>query len=98
MKIVMANLMFACVGLIVLSLMFIGISNAEFDLKTVAGMWLFDEGKGDTAVDSSENGKDGELVMVRNGQKTVSLERRWNLMEMRVKGMSLSGIWVCLER
>jgi len=46
--------------------MFAGVSSAEFDLKTVAGMWLFDEGKGDTAVDSSENGKDGELV---NGPK-----------------------------
>ena len=34
-----------------LSLMFTGISNAEFDLKTVAGMWFFDEGKGDTAAD-----------------------------------------------
>ena len=66
MKVVMANLILACVGLIVLSLMFAGIGNAEFDLKTVAGMWLFDEGKGDTAVDSSENGKDGELV---NGPK-----------------------------
>ena len=66
MKIVMANLMLACVGLIALSLMFTDISDAEFDLKTVAGMWLFDEGKGDTAADSSENGKDGELV---NGPK-----------------------------
>ena len=45
MKIVM--LMIA--SLIALSLMFTGISSAEFDLKTVAGMWLFDEGKGDTA-------------------------------------------------
>ncbi len=61
MKIVMANLMLTCVGLIVLSLMFTGISSAEFDLKTVAGMWLFDEGKGDTAVDSSEKGNDGKL-------------------------------------
>ena len=66
MKVVMANLILACVGLIVLSLMFAGVGSAEFDLKTVAGMWLFDEGKGDTAVDSSENGKDGELV---NGPK-----------------------------
>ena len=66
MKIVMANLMLACVGLIALSLMFTDISDAEFDLKTVAGMWLFDEGKGDTAADSSENGEDGELV---NGPK-----------------------------
>ena len=64
MKIVMANLMLA--SLIVLSLMFTSIGNAEFALETVVGMWLFDDGKGGTAVDSSENGKDGELV---NGPK-----------------------------
>ena len=64
MKIVMANLML--VSLIVLSLMFTSIGNAEFALETVVGMWLFDDGKGGTAVDSSENGKDGELV---NGPK-----------------------------
>ena len=61
MKIVMADLMLACVGLIALSLMFTGMSTAEFDLKTVAGMWLFDEGKGNTAADSSENGNDGKF-------------------------------------
>ena len=68
MKIVMPNLMLACVSLIVLSLMFAGVSSAEFDSKTVVGMWLFDDGKGDTAVDASENGKDGELV---NGPKWI---------------------------
>ena len=59
MKIVMASLML--VSLIVLSLVFAGISTAEFDLETVVGMWLFDEGKGNTAADSSENGNDGKL-------------------------------------
>ncbi len=61
MKSVMVNLMLACISLIVLNLVFVGISSAEFDIKTVAGMWLFDEGKGDTAVDSSENGNDGKI-------------------------------------
>ncbi len=78
MKIVMANLMLMCIGLIALSLMFTSIGNTEFDLKTVAGMWLFDEGKGDTAVDSSENGKDGELVngpkWTKNGKFGSALE------------------------
>ena len=78
MKIVMANLMLVCIGLIALSLMFTSIGNGEFDLKTVAGMWLFDEGKGDTAVDSSENGKDGELVngpkWIKNGKFGSALE------------------------
>ena len=78
MKIVMANLMLACVSLIVLSLMFTSISRAEFDLKDVAGMWLFDDGKGDVAADSSENGKDGELVngpkWIKNGKFGSALE------------------------
>ena len=78
MKIVMANLMLACVSLIVLSLIFTSISRAEFDLKDVAGMWLFDDGKGDVATDSSENGKDGELVngpkWIKNGQFGSALE------------------------
>ena len=76
MKIVMPNLMLA--SLIVLSLMFAGVSSAELDPKTVVGMWLFDEGKGDTAVDSSENGNDGELVngpkWVKDGQFGSALE------------------------
>ena len=78
MKTVMANLMLACVSLIVLSLIFTSISGAEFDLKDVAGMWLFDDGKGDVAADSSENGKDGELVngpkWIKNGQFGSALE------------------------
>ncbi len=50
-----------CVGLIVLILMFTDISNAKIDPKTIVGMWLFDEGKGDKALDSSESGNDGKL-------------------------------------
>ena len=76
MKIVMANLMLA--SLIVLSLVFTGISNAEFALETAVGMWLFDEGKGDTAADSSENGNDGKLEngpkWIKNGQFGSALE------------------------
>jgi hypothetical protein len=37
-------------------------SYAKIDLKTAAGIWLFDEGKGDTAKDSSGNQNDGKLV------------------------------------
>ena len=76
MKVVVANLMLA--SLIILSLMFVGISNADFDPETVSGMWLFDDGKGDTAVDSSENGQDGELVngpkWAKNGKFGSALE------------------------
>ncbi|MCY4569529.1 MAG: hypothetical protein OXD49_14625 [Candidatus Poribacteria bacterium] len=72
----MANLMLA--SLIVLSLVFTGISDAEFALETAVGMWLFDEGKGDTAADSSENGNDGKLEngpkWIKNGQFGSALE------------------------
>ena len=37
----------------------IGYAIAQDD---VVGMWLFDEGKGDVAKDSSDNGNDGEIV------------------------------------
>jgi hypothetical protein len=36
-------------------------SDAKIDLETVVGMWLFDEGDGDVAEDSSGNGNDGTL-------------------------------------
>lgn len=35
---------------------------AKIDPDTIVGMWLFDEGKGEKATDSSENGKDGTLM------------------------------------
>jgi len=36
-------------------------SFAKIDTKTIVGMWLFDEGDGDTAEDLSGNGNDGTL-------------------------------------
>ena len=36
-------------------------SLADIDPKNITGMWLFDEGKGGVAVDSSEHGNDGEI-------------------------------------
>jgi len=43
-------------------------SNAKIDPGTIVGMWQFDEGKGDTAGDSSGNKHDGTLM---NGPKWV---------------------------
>jgi len=37
-------------------------SYAKIDPETVIGMWLFDEGKGDIATDSSGNKNDGKLT------------------------------------
>ena len=36
-------------------------SYAKIDPRTCVGMWLFDEGKGDTTIDSSGNERDGIL-------------------------------------
>ncbi len=36
-------------------------SYAETDPAAVVGLWLFDEGKGDIAKDSSGNGHDGKF-------------------------------------
>lgn len=49
------------ISFLVISMMFVGMSNAAIDPDTVVGIWLFDEGKGDIAKDSSENGNDGTL-------------------------------------
>jgi hypothetical protein len=37
-------------------------SYAQIAPNTIAGMWLFDEGKGDTAKDTSGNGNDGTIL------------------------------------
>jgi len=57
------------ISLSVISLMVVGRSAARIDPETCAGMWLFDDGKGDTAKDSSGNQNDGTL---KNGPKWVA--------------------------
>jgi hypothetical protein len=52
-------------SLILISLMFVGLSSA-IDEGSILGMWLFDE-EGDIAKDSSANGNDGQI----NGAKWV---------------------------
>lgn len=61
MKVVIEIFSLVCISLIFISLMFIGQSYAEIDPKTIAGIWLFDDGSGDKAIDSSKNGNDGEI-------------------------------------
>ena len=50
------------INLTVISLMLIGQSFAKIDPETCMAMWLFDEGKGEVAEDSSGNGNNGELM------------------------------------
>jgi concanavalin A-like lectin/glucanase superfamily protein len=56
-----------CASLVFICLMMANISDAKVDPDTIVGMWLFDEGNGDTIKDSSGNGDDGEI----NGAKWV---------------------------
>ena len=55
------------ISLIFISLMLTVRSNAEIDPKNIAGMWLFDEGKGKVTEDVSGNGNEGKI----NGAKWV---------------------------
>ena len=64
----MTRLTIICISFIVISLMFVGQSYTKIDPETCVGMWLFDEGRGDTTEDSSKNGNDGELM---NGPEWV---------------------------
>jgi len=58
----MKRLTVVCISFIVVSLMFVCISDADIDPNTIVGIWLFDEGSGNTASDSSENGNNGVLM------------------------------------
>ena len=61
MKTTVARLKLLCVSFMVLSLMFVGISSAEIDFETCVGMWLFNEGSGDAAADSSGKNNNGTI-------------------------------------
>ena len=56
-----AAVVIVVVSLIAISLIFVGQSSAKIDEKNMMGVWLFDEGKGDTAKDSSPNGNHGTI-------------------------------------
>ena len=64
----MTRLTAVVISFIVISLMFAGLSNARIDEESIMGMWLFNDGKGDTAKDSSPKGNDGKLM---NGPEWV---------------------------
>lgn len=55
----LARIALICISL---ALFVAGQSLAAIDPATVAGLWLFDEGSGDVAMDSSGNGLDASLV------------------------------------
>ena len=57
----MKHLTIRIIGCICLSLIFALNSEGKLDKNNIMGMWLFDEGKGKVATDSSGNGNDGEI-------------------------------------
>jgi hypothetical protein len=59
------------ISFIIVILMFAGPGYAKIDIKTVVGVWLFDEGGGDLAQDSSINGNDGTL----NGPEWTNMSK-----------------------
>ena len=50
------------ISLIAVSLILAGQISARIEERNIMGAWLFDEGSGDVARDSSPNGNDGEVV------------------------------------
>jgi hypothetical protein len=57
-----ARIALLCIILMVLGLILTSQSIAEIDPATITGMWLFDEGSGKVAKDSSGNGLDADLI------------------------------------
>ena len=57
----MKKLRFLCMIFVVVGMIFTSLSVAEIDPECIMGMWLFDEGTGKVAEDSSEKGNDGEF-------------------------------------
>ena len=68
MKAIVAKITIMCISLTAFGLMFTGQSDAKVDLESAVGIWLFDDGGGNVAKDSSGNGYDGKLM---NGPKWV---------------------------
>ncbi|MGB9597230.1 MAG: LamG domain-containing protein [Candidatus Poribacteria bacterium] len=53
---------YLAIGIFIILFLFISPSYSKIDPKTCIGLWLFDEGKGDVAGDSSGNKNDGKLM------------------------------------
>jgi len=62
MRTTVARIAVVCVSIVAVNLIFAGQGLAAIDTASIAGTWLFDEGKGDVAKDSSKSGNDGKLV------------------------------------
>jgi len=76
MKVILAKLSILCVSVIAMSFWFQGRSSAKLEPKAVVAIWLFDEGKGDKATDSSGKGNDKPITGAKwvDGKFGKSLE------------------------
>lgn len=61
MKIRLSSIVIACISLITIGLIFTGQSFAKIDPASVTGLWLFDDGAGGAAKDSSGKGLNGAI-------------------------------------
>lgn len=109
MKTTVTKLGLLCVSLMVVSLMFVGISSAEIDFKNAVGIWLFDEGNGNTVEDSSGTGNDASIeggANWVNGKfgKALSLDGKDDYVEiphddsLMVGGEHTIALWVKLDK
>ena len=78
----MTRLTIICISCVIVSLMFAGQSSAKVDPVTMVGIWLFDEGTGDIAQDSSGNENDGTL----NGPKWTNQSKFGSALEFNGAG------------
>ncbi len=56
------KLIFIFITLVFIEFAVVHISYAKFNKTDIIGIWLFDEGKGNTVSDSSGNGNDGTII------------------------------------
>ena len=61
MRSIQSKLILVCISLTMIGLMFASRSLAEIDMGNCVGAWLFENIAGDTAIDSSGAGNDGEI-------------------------------------
>lgn len=61
MKTIITRISLLCISLMITGLIPTGQISAKINEKNIMGVWLFDEGKGDEAKDSSKNGNHGKL-------------------------------------
>jgi len=62
MKATVARLSLACLSLIIFGLMLTNQGYARIDPKSIVGIWLFDDGQGSVAKDSSGNSRHGKIT------------------------------------